>query len=92
MCPDACCQDRDALGWTFCVCDHVRRALRPRPPRASDRMNDDGLAGPAWKREPSADIRQAAATIHQIYTGLVDEGFTERQALIIVGQILAANA
>jgi hypothetical protein len=21
MCPDPCCQDRDALGWTFCVCE-----------------------------------------------------------------------
>lgn len=43
------------------------------------------------KREPSADIRQAASAMHEIFTALTDEGFTETQALVILGQMLAAN-
>lgn len=41
--------------------------------------------------EPSADLRTFAATIHQMYLALVHEGFDDRQALTIVGQVLAAN-
>lgn len=41
--------------------------------------------------EPSADIRVAAHAVRQIYLALVTEGFTEQQALTIVGQILAAQ-
>jgi hypothetical protein len=41
------------------------------------------------KREPSADIRQAAAAMHEVFTALVDEGFSEKQALVIVGQMAA---
>lgn len=41
--------------------------------------------------EPSADIRQAASAMWQIYVALTGEGFTERQALIIIGQMLAAG-
>jgi hypothetical protein len=43
------------------------------------------------KREPSADIRQAAIGLHEIFTALIDAGFTEAQALTIVGQLLALN-
>lgn len=43
-------------------------------------------------REPSADLRQLASVLHQTFTALVAEGFTEAQALVIVGQILAANS
>lgn len=41
--------------------------------------------------EPSADIRTAANSIRQIYLALIQEDFDERQALTIVGQILASN-
>lgn len=45
------------------------------------------------KKEPSADLRSLASTIRQMYVALLDEGFTEQQALIIVGQMLSsANA
>lgn len=41
------------------------------------------------KREPRADIRQAAAAMHEVYVALVDEGFTTHEALVIVGQMAA---
>lgn len=44
------------------------------------------------KHEPTADQREAASLIYGVFVALVDEGFTEQQALIIVGQILAANS
>lgn len=40
--------------------------------------------------EPSADTREAAHGVREMFVALVMEGFTENQALIIVGQILAA--
>jgi hypothetical protein len=42
-------------------------------------------------REPSADLRQLASMLFQTYTALTNEGFTEQQALVVIGQILAAN-
>ena len=42
--------------------------------------------------EPSAAFRVAAKELRGIYLSLVAEGFSEQQALVIVGQILAANA
>jgi hypothetical protein len=42
--------------------------------------------------EPSADLRQAASALRQMFIALLAEGFDERQALVIVGQILAANS
>lgn len=42
-------------------------------------------------REPSADIRTAASALRQMYVALTMEGFDERQALIIIGQVLAAG-
>lgn len=41
--------------------------------------------------EPSAEVRQAASQLWQIFAGLKNEGFTEYQALVIIGQILAAQ-
>lgn len=41
--------------------------------------------------EPSADLRQAANAIRQMYIALTLEGFTEHQALVIVGQVIALN-
>lgn len=42
--------------------------------------------------EPAADLRQLAATLWQAYIALTSEGFNERQALIIIGQMLASAA
>ena len=42
--------------------------------------------------EPSADIRQAAHGLREMYIALTAEDFTEQQALIIIGQVIAANS
>lgn len=42
-------------------------------------------------QEPSADIREAASALRQIYIALKNEGFTTKEALAIVGNILAAT-
>jgi hypothetical protein len=41
--------------------------------------------------EPSADLRQAASAVRQMFVALTNEGFTEQQALVIVGQVLSAS-
>lgn len=41
--------------------------------------------------EPKADMRQAANDLRQMFIALTQEDFTEHQALVIIGQILAAN-
>lgn len=43
------------------------------------------------KREPAAQFRQAAAVWRQMYLALVDEGFSDQQSLVILGQVVAAN-
>lgn len=40
--------------------------------------------------EPSAEARTNAHLVREIFLSLVYEGFTEQQAIAIVGQILAA--
>jgi len=42
--------------------------------------------------EPSADLRQMASALRQMFIALTSEGFTEQQALAIIGQVIAANA
>lgn len=42
------------------------------------------------KREPDATARQSAAALRNFFLALVDEGFTEPQALVILGQMLGA--
>lgn len=44
------------------------------------------------KVEPSADDRRAAKAMFGMYTALTDEGFTNEQALVIIGQLLAGAA
>lgn len=39
--------------------------------------------------EPSSDARQFAARLRDLFVALTAEGFTERQALIMIGQVLA---
>ena len=41
--------------------------------------------------EPSADLRQLASLWWQLFVALQNEGFTEAQALTIVGQVISAN-
>lgn len=41
--------------------------------------------------EPSADLRQLASTLWQMYVALTAEGFNEQQALIVIGQVLIVN-
>jgi hypothetical protein len=41
--------------------------------------------------EPSADLRMLASFLRQTFLALIAEGFTEHQALVIVGQMIAAN-
>jgi hypothetical protein len=42
-------------------------------------------------KEPSADIRLLASVLRQMFVALVAEGFSERQALVIIGQALIAQ-
>jgi hypothetical protein len=39
--------------------------------------------------EPSAEHRVFAKMVRQMFLALVAEGFTEQQALVIVGQVMA---
>lgn len=41
--------------------------------------------------EASADNRQMAKTLRGIFVSLMQEGFTERQALELIGQLMAAG-
>lgn len=41
--------------------------------------------------EPAAEMRAFAATLRQMFEALRQEGFTEQQALTIVGQVIASN-
>lgn len=39
-------------------------------------------------REPAADLRVAARQLRELFVALVNEGFTEAQALRIIGNVL----
>lgn len=41
--------------------------------------------------EPTADQRALASTLHGCFIALTMEGFTEQQALQIIGMMMAAN-
>lgn len=38
--------------------------------------------------EPSADLRQFASFLRQMYVALLNEGFVEREAFAIVGYLI----
>ena len=40
--------------------------------------------------EPNAEMRTLASALWQMFTALTQQGFTEAQALVIIGQTLAA--
>ena len=42
-------------------------------------------------REPSAGVRQSAATLHEMYTAYVEAGFSKQQALQIVISVLQVS-
>lgn len=42
--------------------------------------------------EPAAAFRGMARELRQVYIALINEGFTEHEALAIIGQIIAAQA
>jgi len=46
------------------------------------------MGGPT---EPTADLRQMASLLRQTFIALVNEGFTEAQALKIVGEIIGST-
>jgi hypothetical protein len=35
--------------------------------------------------EPSADVRSLAHSVRELFVAMLDEGFTDRQALIFIG-------
>ena len=41
--------------------------------------------------EPAAFLREAASFWRQTYIALINEGFTEREAVAILGHIIAAG-
>jgi len=40
--------------------------------------------------EPAAELRQMAATLWQTFVALTSEGFSESQALALIGEMLAS--
>lgn len=41
--------------------------------------------------EPPAAVRKLSTTMWNVYCGLIHAGFTEKQALTLVGQVLQAG-
>jgi hypothetical protein len=41
--------------------------------------------------EPSADMRQAAHSMREMYLALIEQGFSETQACSIIGTMLGQN-
>lgn len=46
---------------------------------------------PDPRREPSADMRVLAKMLRDLFLALRAEGFSNREALAVVGQVIAAN-
>jgi hypothetical protein len=42
-------------------------------------------------REPSAQMRTAAGQLHELFVALIEQGFTQDQALKILGSMLASS-
>lgn len=54
-------------------------------------MIPDDFDAPASIREPRAELRSAAAHMRELYLALTGEGFTEHQALRILGAMIAGQ-
>lgn len=46
------------------------------------------MSSPDPTREPSADMRKAARACRDLYLALRAEGFTESEALVIIGHVI----
>ncbi len=51
-------------------------------------MNSHQPGTPSY-REPTAELRAAALNVRQMFNALVEQGFSDHQALVIIGQMLA---
>lgn len=49
------------------------------------------MSRPYADEEPSSDSRAFARNMRQLFVALVQEGFTEVEALALVGQVIAAS-
>lgn len=49
------------------------------------------MVAPNGPEEPSADMRMLASTLREMYVALKLEGFSMYEAILLVGQVLAAN-
>lgn len=54
-------------------------------------MNPNNIPPTGGPREPSANSRQSARALRDYFLALIAEGFTEDQALRLIGAIMAAN-
>jgi hypothetical protein len=54
-------------------------------------MNPEHFHSSGGKYEPTANSREFARVIRDLFMGLVSEGFTEPQALSIIGTVVAAK-
>lgn len=53
-------------------------------------MSDDG-SGSEQIQNPLSELMVAAAMMHEFFRTYVEAGFSEQQALYLVGQMLTAN-
>lgn len=51
-------------------------------------MTEPTSTGRQYPIQPTEDMRVAAISCRQLYTALTEEGFTEYQALVILGQLI----
>src|SRR5215217_5920186 len=62
----------------------------PRPEAQDEACDGREMIMPNDPTEPAADLRQMASMLWQTFIALQQEGFNEHQALVILGQVLAA--
>lgn len=54
-------------------------------------MTPGDFSTPGGPVEPSADMRTGAKAMREMFLALIAEGFTERQALAIIGEAIRAG-
>jgi len=60
-------------------------------PWGSRRRSKTSELGEPSKVEPSADLRSAASVTRQMFVALVDEGYSEAQALVLVHGVMTSG-